>query len=103
MGGGGGGAASLYPDKKIAFQNKLYGSTDQRGFRRAYKWGGGGGGGGGGEKGGGGGGVGAGGRGGGGGGGKLKPGGLVSGQKTAFQNFVKQDSLKSVQSSLLGD
>ena len=41
--------------------------------------------------------------GGGGGGGKLKSGGLVSGQKTAFQNFVKQDSLKSVQSSLLGD
>ena len=37
------------------------------------------------------------------GGGKLKSGGLVSGQKTAFQNFVKQDSLKSVQSSLLGD
>ena len=39
----------------------------------------------------------------GGGGGKLKSGGLVSGQKTAFQNFVKQDALKSVQSSLLGD
>ena len=39
----------------------------------------------------------------GGGGGKLKSEGLVSGQKTAFQNFVKQDSLKSVQSSLLGD
>ena len=38
-----------------------------------------------------------------GGGGKLKSGGLVSGQKTVFQNFVKQDSLKSVQSSLLGD
>ena len=31
---------------------------------------------------------------GGGGGGKLKSGGLVSGQKTVFQNFVKQDSLK---------
>ena len=66
----------LISGQKIAFQNKLYGSTDQRGFRRAYKWGG---------------------------GGKLKSGGLVSGQKTAFQNFVKQDALKRVQSSFLGD
>ena len=39
----------------------------------------------------------------GGGGGKLKSGGLVSGQKTAFQNFIKQDVLKRVQSSFLGD
>ena len=58
----------LISGQKIAFQNKLYGSTDQRGFRRAYKWGGG--------------------------GGSLNPGGLYPDKKLRFKTSSNKTLLK---------